>query len=84
MYYFFLDESGSHSYKNIEGNSIFVLVGSIFGVYPSYLNYLKAIMGMFDLKKKYFNDYYTILHTREITNCEGAFTKLNNVRERME
>ncbi len=82
MYYLFLDESGDHNYINLDNVPIFVLVGCIFNNKSSYLNYLDAVTNLHKIKEEYFNNFYTIFHTRDITRCAKDFKIVQNVRFR--
>lgn len=78
MYYLFLDESGDHNYKNLNNAPIFVLTGCIFNNKSDYLNYLKAAANMYKIKEDFFNNFYTIFHTRDITRNVKSFTKVSD------
>jgi len=84
MYYLFIDESGDHSYKNIEYARYFVLAGCIFNNYSKYLNYIDAVLKTFKLKEKFFNNFYINLHTREILRNESGFENVSNKQFRNE
>ena len=83
MYYLFLDESGDHNYKNLKQAPIFVLTGCIFNNKSKYLNYLDAVIKMHKLKENYFNNFYTILHTRDITRNVKDFGKVSEEKFRI-
>jgi len=78
MYYLFLDESGDHNYTNLSKAPVFVLTGCIFNNSSKYLNYLDAVTKMHKLKENFFNNFYTIFHTRDITRNVRSFKKVGN------
>lgn len=82
MYYLFLDESGDHNYKNLKQAPIFVLTGCIFNNKSKYLNYLDAVTKMHKLKENYFNNFYTIFHTKDITRNIKGFEKVGEEKFR--
>jgi len=82
MYYLFLDESGDHNYKSIDNAPIFVLAGCIFNNKSNYLSYLESVNKFHKFKEKHFNNFYTILHTRDITRSVKAFKNMRNSKYR--
>lgn len=78
MYYLFLDESGDHNYININIAPIFVLTGCIFNNKSKYLNYLDAVTRMQKIKEEFFDNFYTIFHTRDITRNVKSFVNVSN------
>ena len=69
-YHLFMDESGDHSLKSVDGNfPVFALVGLLF----ENSDYTKVCSEIDTLKQIYFGTTEIVLHSRDIRKCNGPF-----------
>lgn len=80
-YYFYLDETGDHGLTFIDPDfPLFLLAGCLF----SEEELIKLETEINDFKIKFFGTTETILHSREIRKCEGAFQILFDLNKKKE